>query len=159
MRFSLVRIFCLKVLNDSLFVLLLLKTKFQKVYIMRDEQKRQIIALRRDGGGVWEHSQSIEPIHQYREILLQGAQPGRPGCRNCLRAVRQARHSESGAETEAILLRCLPEQVVERPSGTGGAEGGLYLYLSQLREGVQHITNLSRYGSSHAGFLYARKIF
>lgn len=126
---------------------------------MRDEQKRQIIALRRDGGGVWEHSQSIEPIHQYREILLQGAQPGRPGCRNCLRAVRQARHSESGAETEAILLRCLPEQVVERPSGTGGAEGGLYLYLSQLREGVQHITNLSRYGSSHAGFLYARKIF
>ena len=52
MRFSLVRIFCLKVLNDSLFVLLLLKTKFQKVYIMRDEQKRQIIALRRDGGGM-----------------------------------------------------------------------------------------------------------
>ena len=51
MRFSLVRIFCLKVLNDSLFVLLLLKTKFPKVYIMRDEQKRQIIALRRDGAG------------------------------------------------------------------------------------------------------------
>ena len=40
------------------------------------------------------------------------------------------------AETETFLLRCLPEQVVERTSGAGEAEGSLHLYLSGLREGI-----------------------
>lgn len=39
------------VLNNSRSVLLLLKTNFQEVSIMTDEQKQQIIALRRDGEG------------------------------------------------------------------------------------------------------------
>lgn len=39
------------VLNNSRSVLLLLKTNFQEVSIMTDEQKQQIIALRRDGAG------------------------------------------------------------------------------------------------------------
>lgn len=41
----------LKVLNDRLFVLLLLKTKIQEVPRMNDEQKQKIISLRRDGAG------------------------------------------------------------------------------------------------------------
>jgi endogenous inhibitor of DNA gyrase (YacG/DUF329 family) len=39
------------VLNNSRSVLLLLKTNFQEVSIMTDEQKQQIIVLRRDGEG------------------------------------------------------------------------------------------------------------
>lgn len=47
-----IRIFCaLKVLNDRLFVLLLLKTKIQEVPRMNDEQKQKIISLRRNGAG------------------------------------------------------------------------------------------------------------
>ena len=43
--------YVLKVLNDRLFVLLLLKAKIQEVPRMNDEQKQKIISLRRDGAG------------------------------------------------------------------------------------------------------------
>nr|WP_255668150.1 hypothetical protein [Acidaminococcus hominis] len=43
---------------------------------MKDKQKQQIIALRREGGGVWQHSLPIGPFHQHREIVLPAAQSG-----------------------------------------------------------------------------------
>lgn len=41
---------------------------------MTDEQKQQIIALRR--GGVWQDSGTAPDFHQHGEIVLPAAQPG-----------------------------------------------------------------------------------
>ena len=65
-----------KVLNDTLFVLLLLRTKFPGgvPYEGRTEETDHCFAPR--WGGVWRHSQPIGSFHQHREIVLPAAQSG-----------------------------------------------------------------------------------
>lgn len=65
-----------KVLNDTLFVLLLLRTKFSGgvPYEGRTEETDHCPAP--GGGGVWQHSLPIGPFHQHREIVLPAAQSG-----------------------------------------------------------------------------------
>lgn len=128
-----------KVLNDRLFVLLLLKVKFSGGIHHEGRTETTDHCPAPGWGGVWEHSQPIGAFHQHREIFLPAAQPGSEAKGIRLRAVRQGRQPEPGAETEAVLLRCLPEQVVERPSGTGEAESGLHLHLPDLRERVYRL--------------------
>lgn len=60
---------------------------------MTDEQKQQIIALRRDGAGygrIWQDSGTAPAFHQHGEVILSAAQPGGEVGSLSLRAVRKA---------------------------------------------------------------------
>ena len=65
------------VLNDSLFVLLLLKTKFSGGvhHDGRTETTDYCHAPR--WGRVWQYSEPVRAIHQHSEIILPATQPGR----------------------------------------------------------------------------------
>lgn len=127
------------VLNDSCSVLLLLKTKFSGGVHHDGRTETTDYCPAPGWGGVWKDSGTAPAFHQHGKVILSAAQPGGEVGSLSLRAVWQANHTESRTEAETFLFRCLPEQVVERTSGAGEAEGSLYLHLPGLRERVHDL--------------------
>lgn len=124
------------VLNDSHSVLLLLKAIFSGGVYHDGQTETTDYHLTPQRGRGWNYSQPIRCFHQHGEVVLPTVQSGSQNRRDSMRAVRKAHCPESGAEAETVLLRCLSKQVVERTSGACKAEGGLYLYMSILREEI-----------------------
>ena len=131
--------FAFIVLNDSCSVLLLLKAKFSGGVHHDGRTETTDHCLAPGWGRVWQDSGAAPNFHQHGEVVLPAAQSGNQNKWGGLRAVRKAHCPESGAETETFLFRCLPEQVVERTSGAGEAEGSLYLHLPGLWERIHRL--------------------
>ncbi len=137
-------IFCLfLVLKRRLFVLLLLKTKFSGGVHHDGRTETTDYRPASGWGRLWQDSGAAPDFHQHGEVVLPAAQSGGQNRRGSMRAVRKAHCTESGAEAETILLRCLPEQVVERTFESGEAEGSLHLYLPGLRERIHRLRQQS----------------
>lgn len=101
--------FAFIVLNDSRSVLLLLKAKFSGG-VHHDGRTETTDHCHAPGWGrIWQDSGAAPDFHQYSEVVLPAAQPGGEVGSLSLRTVRKAYYPESGAETETVLLRCLPE--------------------------------------------------
>jgi hypothetical protein len=69
--------FAFIVLNDSLFVLLLLKAIFSGGVYHDGQTETTDYHLTPQRGRVWNYSQPIRCFHQHGEVVLPTAQPGR----------------------------------------------------------------------------------